>query len=181
MTTRARARTKTRMIWVRARALMPAGKVGRRGISVPLTAILLTAAMLAVTSAAALGALSITASAARAEADARRGDALILHNAIESVLMSNPGSSISVHLNLPGPVTCAQAQGGSRSIATYPLLLPQEVPDPAGVVLWNESYVGTNITRLVYAAKIGSFSVPAGPSSVTVKKEVDGSVTVGGQ
>lgn len=118
--------------------LFGSGPARRRGISVPLTAIILTAALIAITSAVATGSMIYISAAGRGFKEVAFSPALVLHETIESIYMSNPGTSATVALkNGLGPITSSPAN--SSTTVTFPCPLPAAapgyaLPDPAGIV-----------------------------------------------
>ena len=119
-------------------ALLFGGPARRRGISIPLTAIILTAALIAITSAVATGSMIYISAAGRGFKEVAFSPALILHETIESIYLSNPGTSATVTLkNELGPITSSPAN--SSTTVTFPCPLPAAapgyaLPDPAGIV-----------------------------------------------
>jgi hypothetical protein len=118
--------------------LFGSGPARRRGISVPLTAIILTAALIAITSAVATGSMIYISAAGRGFKEVALSPALVLHETIESIYLSNPGTSATVTLkNELGPITSSPAN--SSTTVTFPCPLPAAapgyaLPDPAGIV-----------------------------------------------
>ena len=103
--------------------LFGSGPARRRGISIPLTAIILTAALIAITSAVATGSMIYISAAGRGFKDVTISPALVLHETIESIYMSNPGTSATVTLkNELGPITSSPAN--SSTTVTFPCPLP---------------------------------------------------------
>ncbi|MEM3674068.1 MAG: LamG-like jellyroll fold domain-containing protein [Candidatus Methanomethyliaceae archaeon] len=153
----------------------PPSPARRKGISVPLSAVLLTIAALTITSFAATGSLLLSSSLLSQVAQDSYGDgAFVLHQAIESAYLSNPGTSVTVSVRLPAAVTCAGSTGGSgaaRSTVSYPVLMtPNSTGDPAGIVLWNESSTPASLllNGLSSSAYSGTISNPFSRSEQTI-------------
>jgi len=127
-----------RRLHFRPALLFGSGPARRRGISIPLTAIILTAALIAITSAVATGSMIYISAAGRGFKDVTFSPALILHETIESIYLSNPGTSATVTLkNELGPITSSPAN--SSTTISFPYSLPAAapgyaLPDPAGIV-----------------------------------------------
>jgi hypothetical protein len=109
-----------------------------RGISVPLTAILLTVAIIAITSAVVTGAMAYVSAAGGELREASSSPVLLLHEAIETVCLSNAGTSTTIILkNDRGPITSAPTNDTTTVSFPVQLLvatLEGGLPDPAGIV-----------------------------------------------
>jgi type II secretory pathway pseudopilin PulG len=149
-----------------------------RGISVPINAILLTVAIIAITSAVAVGSMAYVSAAGGRLREASSSPVLLLHEAIETVYLSNPGTSTTVLVKSErGPITSAPA--GNGTAVSFPFYLPvtalgYTLPDPAGIVS-SISSTSDNST-VTYSIRMNQFTIPAGVCGVTVSKDVDGSL-----
>lgn len=134
--------------------------LNRKAISAPTTVVVLTLAMLSLTSFVAIPAV-IIASNTKPE-----GNADLLHQAIEMVYLSNPGTSTVIYLKLGRPLIC------DNNTVEYP---PVGLVDPAGIIASLER--GATL-RVRYSINITPFSIPAGYNRIRVAKAVDGSIIV---
>ncbi|MEM4529883.1 MAG: hypothetical protein QXQ52_05115 [Candidatus Methanomethylicaceae archaeon] len=90
----------------------------------------------------------------------------IIHNAIEFIYLSNPGTSIVIYLKLNFPIICKNL--GNYSIIEYSNL--SKVIDPANIV------IEQNSTKIVYSIKINSFTIPIGFVKISISKLIDNSI-----
>ncbi|MEM1856029.1 MAG: hypothetical protein QXG70_03575 [Candidatus Methanomethylicaceae archaeon] len=90
----------------------------------------------------------------------------IIHNAIEFIYLSNPGTSIVIYLKLNFPIICKNL--GNYSIIEYSNL--SKVIDPANIV------IEQNSTKIVYSIKINSFTIPIGFVKISINKLMDNSI-----
>ncbi|MEM1573732.1 MAG: hypothetical protein QXI49_02615 [Candidatus Methanomethylicaceae archaeon] len=90
----------------------------------------------------------------------------IIHNAIEFIYLSNPGTSIVIYLKLNFPIICKNL--GNYSIIEYSNL--SKVIDPANIV------IEQNSTKIVYSIKINSFTIPIGFVKISISKLMDNSI-----
>ncbi|MEM4706427.1 MAG: hypothetical protein QXW27_02670 [Candidatus Methanomethylicaceae archaeon] len=90
----------------------------------------------------------------------------IIHNAIEFIYLSNPGTSIVIYLKLNFPIICKNL--GNYSIIEYSNL--SKVIDPANIV------IEQNSTKIVYSIKINSFTIPIGFVKISINKLIDNSI-----
>jgi len=109
-----------------------------RGISVPVNAILLTVAIIAITSAVATGAMAYVSAAGGELREASSSPVLLLHESIETVCLSNAGTSTTIILkNDRGPITSSPTN--NTTTVRFPCSLPAAapgyaLPDPAEIV-----------------------------------------------
>ncbi|MDH5807268.1 MAG: hypothetical protein QXW62_05570 [Candidatus Methanomethylicaceae archaeon] len=90
----------------------------------------------------------------------------IIHNAIEFIYLSNPGTSMVIYLKLNFPIICKNL--GNYSIIEYSNL--SKVIDPANIV------IEQNSTKIVYSIKINSFTIPIGFVKISINKLMDNSI-----